>query len=193
MARWIREAYGFENMEVIPNASDNDLVDTLENDWELPDWARGKQLALYTGTLGLIDDCSQILDVAQITQAQNINDLEYVLIGDGKERLELENKMRSLNLRHVHFLGSMPKKELIEREQCGINVPVNDPAAMADAVVRLAHGNGLRAKLGANAKRVAIEQFDRSALAQKLRLVLLKVARHTGAEECRVDRNNALG
>jgi glycosyltransferase involved in cell wall biosynthesis len=227
MARWIREAYGFENMEVIPNASDNELVDTLENGWELPGWARGKQLALYTGTLGLIDDCSQILAVARITQEQNINDLEYVLIGDGKERLQLENKMRTLNLRHVHFLGLLPKKEvmrwlktsccglftvkdkpflstaspnklfdafaagvpvvqatqgwikeLIEREQCGITVPMNDPAAMADAVVRLARGNGLRGRLGANAKRVAIEQFDRSALAQRMRGVLLRAARH---------------
>jgi glycosyltransferase involved in cell wall biosynthesis len=227
MARWIREAYGFENMEVIPNASDNELVDTLENGWELPGWARGKQLALYTGTLGLIDDCSQILAVARITQEQNINDLEYVLIGDGKERLQLENKMRTLNLRHVHFLGLLPKKEvmrwlktsccalftvkdkpflstaspnklfdafaagvpvvqatqgwikeLIEREQCGITVPMNDPAAMADAVVRLARGNGLRGRLGANAKRVAIEQVDRSALAQRMRGVLVRAARH---------------
>jgi len=243
MARWIREAYGFENMEVIPNASDNDLVDTLEDGLELPDWARGKQLALYTGTLGLIDDCSQILDVAQITQEQNVNDLEYVLIGDGKERLQLENKMRTLNLRNVHFLGLLPKeevmrwlkaaccalftvkdkpflstaspnkvfdafaagvpvvqatqgwiKELIEREQCGINVPRNDPSAMADAVVLLAHGNGLRRRLGANAKRVAIEQFDRSVLAQKMRLLLLKVARHRRAGEYRVgDRKDALG
>src|SRR5215471_18829826 len=48
MASWIRDTYGFTNTEVIPNASDNELVASLTDNLDLPDWARGKQLALYT-------------------------------------------------------------------------------------------------------------------------------------------------
>src|SRR5262249_3317346 len=79
MAQLIHCTNASVNLEVIPNASDNELVDSINGDIELPDWARGKRLALYTGTLGLIDDCGQILDVASITQKQGVADLEYVL------------------------------------------------------------------------------------------------------------------
>ncbi|MCM3874367.1 MAG: glycosyltransferase family 4 protein [Pyrinomonadaceae bacterium] len=225
MAEWIRKTYGFDNIEVIPNASDNELVESIKDGIELPEWAQGKQLALYTGTLGLIDDCGQILEVAAVTQQQGIDDLEYVLIGDGKERKELEEKLRTMELRNVHFLGPLPKqdvmrwlkasccalftvkdvpflataspnkvfdafaagtpvvqatkgwiKDLLEREQCGMNVPPNDPEAMASAVLQLAHGNGFRTRLAANAQRVAREQFDRSILAEKMRTILLAAA-----------------
>jgi glycosyltransferase involved in cell wall biosynthesis len=225
MAQWIRQTYSFDNLEVIPNASDNELVDGIQDEVELPEWARGKHLALYTGTLGLIDDCGQILEVASITQRQDIRDVEYVLIGDGKERRQLEEKLRALDLRNVHFLGLLPKedvmrwlkvsccalftvkdvpflstaspnkvfdafaagvpivqatqgwiKDLLEREQCGITVPANDPAAMANAVLQLAQGNGFRSRLAANAFRVARDQFDRSMLAERMRRVLSEAA-----------------
>jgi glycosyltransferase involved in cell wall biosynthesis len=113
MAEWIRQTYGFDNMEVIPNASDNEMVEGIRSSVDLPEWARGKRLAVYTGTLGLIDDCGQILEVARVTQQQGIKDLEYVLIGDGKERPLLEEKMRAMELRNVHFLGLLPKEDVM--------------------------------------------------------------------------------
>lgn len=225
MADWIKKSYGFKHIDVIPNASDNELADRVPDFTELPEWARGKQLAMYTGTLGLIDDCGQILDVAQVIQKRAINDLEFVIIGDGKERAQLEEKMGHLKLTNVHFLGLMSKegvirwlsmascalftvknlpflataspnkvfdafacgvpvvqatqgwiKDLLMREQCGITVPANDPEAMADAVLQLAHGNGLRTKLADNARRVARDTFDRSLLAGKMRTILAQAA-----------------
>ncbi|HWP44273.1 MAG TPA: glycosyltransferase family 4 protein [Blastocatellia bacterium] len=113
MADWIRKTYGFDHIDVIPNASDNDLVRSIEGALELPAWARGKRLVLYTGTLGLIDDCGQMLDVAHIIERRGIHDIEFVLIGDGKERPQLEEKARSLGLSHVHFLGLMPKEAVM--------------------------------------------------------------------------------
>jgi glycosyltransferase involved in cell wall biosynthesis len=221
MADWIRQAYGFNNLEVIPNASDNEMVAEIGNGFELPEWARGKQLALYTGTLGLIDDCAQILEVAGVTRRREIQDIEFVLIGDGKERAQLEQKRRDMKLHNVHFLGSMQKpdvmrwlraaccalftvkdvpflataspnkvfdalatgtpviqatqgwiKELLEKGDCGITVPPNNAEAMADAVLKLARGNGLRSRLAANAQRQAREQFDRGLLAERMRKVM---------------------
>lgn len=114
MADWIRQRYDCRHVEVVPNASDNELVDGLEGvATELPPWAEGKQLILYTGTLGLIDDCAQILDVARAIERRGVSDLEFVIIGDGKERAELEEKARSWGLSHVHFLGLMPKESVM--------------------------------------------------------------------------------
>jgi glycosyltransferase involved in cell wall biosynthesis len=113
MADEIRARYGFQHIEVIPNASDNELVDSIEDAIDLPEWARGKHLAIYAGALGLIDDCGQILDVAKILQNRGIGDVEFVIVGSGKERAELEEKAQRLQLEHLHFLGPKPKAEVV--------------------------------------------------------------------------------
>jgi glycosyltransferase involved in cell wall biosynthesis len=114
MADWIRQRYGCRHLEVVPNASDNELVDSLAGSpAELPGWAVGKHLVLYTGTLGLIDDCAQILDVARVVESRGLGDIEFVIIGDGKERAELEERARTLKLSHLRFLGLMPKENVM--------------------------------------------------------------------------------
>jgi glycosyltransferase involved in cell wall biosynthesis len=46
----------------------------------------------------------------------------------------------------------------------GIVVPPEDPAAFADAIVRLSANDGLRETLGRHARRIALERFDVSAM-----------------------------
>jgi glycosyltransferase involved in cell wall biosynthesis len=67
-------------------------------------------------------------------------------------------------------------KELLEREQCGITVPAEDPGALASAVLRVARDSELRAKLAKNASRVARELFDRDLLAARMRRILAEAA-----------------
>jgi glycosyltransferase involved in cell wall biosynthesis len=109
MAQWIHEAHGLKDVIVIPNASDNELVASLDDSVQLPEWTNGKKLVLYTGTLGLIDDCSQILDVARIVGERNESDVDFIIIGDGKERPQLEARRAELVLKNVRFLGLLPK------------------------------------------------------------------------------------
>jgi glycosyltransferase involved in cell wall biosynthesis len=59
-------------------------------------------------------------------------------------------------------------KELFEEEACGFTVPIGDTAEMADAVEALVGSSELRHRMGANAKRLAREQFGRSILASTL-------------------------
>ena len=225
MADWIRNTYGFQHLEVVPNAADNEFVDKLNGALELPAWAKGKQLVLYAGTLGVVNDCGQLLQMAEVFRSQGANDLEIVIIGDGKERLLLEKRKEELNLAHVHFLGTMLKedvtrwlkvsccslvvlqdfpflatsspnklfdtfaagvpvvqttqgwiKRLLEREQCGLTVPANNPKAMASAVLQLAHNDQLRSALAVNARRVAVKLFDRDLLAEKMHQILVRAA-----------------
>ena len=113
-AEWIRGRHGVKKLAVIPNACDNQLVDEIEGPVELPPWAKDKQLVLYTGSLGLIDDCSQLLDLAQVLQHRGRTDFEVVIIGDGKERRLLEEKAAHLRLANVHFLGPKSKHRVME-------------------------------------------------------------------------------
>jgi glycosyltransferase involved in cell wall biosynthesis len=237
MAQWIGREHGIDKLEVVPNASDNELIERLDGNWQLPAWALEKKLALYTGTLGLIDDCGQLLELARVLQQCEAHDIEIGVIGDGKERAMLEKKARAEQLLNIHFLGLMSKedvmrwlklascsllvvkdvpflataspnklfdafaagvpvvqstqgwmKNLLDREQCGITTPPNNPEAMARAVMQLARDVQFRELLATNARRVARDLFDRSLLAGKMREVLasavqVKVANPIAVEQ----------
>jgi glycosyltransferase involved in cell wall biosynthesis len=221
MADWIRKNHAVQNVDVVPNASDNELFGNPKMNGPLPAWTQGKKLALYTGTIGLMDDCRQIVLMAERLQARGVNGIEVVLLGDGKERAELEGYAQLAGLKNIHFPGMVTKKEvatwlrrascallafravpcmdtvspnkmfdafaagipvvqatqgwikdLLDREQCGLTVASGDPAALAEAVRRVAQDEGLRTKLAANAGRVALELFDRDVLAAKMRQAL---------------------
>ncbi len=68
--------------------------------------------------------------------------------------------------------------KLFEKEQCGLNVPPDDPQSFAAAMLRLATEDKLRAELAINAKRVAQTQFNRDLLATRYLALLQKV--HAG-------------
>ncbi len=124
MAAWIRSRYGVEHIEVVPNPSDNGAAASA-SDLVTPDWAKGKKLVLYTGTVGLIDDCRQILDMAQVLREQAVRDVEVVVIGDGKERKALEAQANELGLDRVHFLGLLSKNAVrawLKRADCALFV-----------------------------------------------------------------------
>lgn len=113
-AAWIQRVDPQVKTAVIPNASDNQLIEQVGRMDRLPEWARDKQLVLYTGTLGLIDDCAQILDAANIVQRCGRSDICFVIIGDGKERTELDSKAAAFGLTNTHFLGLRSKKEVMQ-------------------------------------------------------------------------------
>lgn len=56
---------------------------------------------------------------------------------------------------------------IVEDGPSGIAVPPDDPAALAAALARLAHDPGLRARLGAAARRQAVQRWDRRLLAAR--------------------------
>lgn len=58
-------------------------------------------------------------------------------------------------------------KELIEKENCGINVSPNNPKELADAILKIADDKILHEKLSANAERVAKTLFNGDLLANQ--------------------------
>jgi glycosyltransferase involved in cell wall biosynthesis len=65
---------------------------------------------------------------------------------------------------------------LIGEHKCGIAVPPNDPAALADALERLAEKPDERQRMGQAARRLAESEFDRSSLAARWIQVIEGVA-----------------
>lgn len=55
--------------------------------------------------------------------------------------------------------------DVIARNDCGVVVPPGDPDAFASALESLADSSAVRARMGANARRLAEEEFNREMLA----------------------------
>ncbi len=215
-AEHVRRVLPGKDILVIPNASDNDLKARVAGRrLEMPEALQGKTLALYTGTLGLMDGCAQIVEAARVLQERGREDIAVVMIGSGNEQEALQELAGRYDLENLHFLGLIPKEEvvlwleraraafytikavpvlntgspnkmfdafalgvpliqnsdgwiweLVEEEGCGLNVPLGDAAAMADAVERLTDDDKLYAACAANALRLARTRFDRGKLAR---------------------------
>jgi len=112
MSDWIRQNYGYQNIEVIPNASDNELFGSAASDNGSTVHANGKKLVLYTGSIGAMNDCWQIVKMAECLQSRKDDCIDVVLIGDGKDRRELEEYVHQTQLGNVRFLGNLPKKDV---------------------------------------------------------------------------------
>ncbi|MCC7087358.1 MAG: glycosyltransferase family 4 protein [Pirellulales bacterium] len=69
-----------------------------------------KFVVLYAGALGVANDLTTVIDAASLLSHRP--EVQFVFVGDGKERINLESKCRSLGLRNVSFTGAYPKKQM---------------------------------------------------------------------------------
>ncbi len=104
-ARWV---------ELIPNGANPEMFDP---DCTGSDFRRAHQLdgafvALYAGAHGLSNDLGVILECA----AKLIDHpaIKFVLVGDGKEKKNLQTQAARLGLRNVLFVPPVPKTEIAQ-------------------------------------------------------------------------------
>jgi len=69
-----------------------------------------KFVVLYAGALGAANDIYTILRAAD--RLRNESKISFVLFGDGKERVNIEQEVRRKNLGNVLLAGVYPKKEM---------------------------------------------------------------------------------
>ena len=97
---------------VIPNASDSSFyVTPHENPRVYPEFLSGMDIILYAGSLGLMDDCMQIINAAKLLKKRPI---AIVFAGDGAEKEILEREVKRFNLTNVYFTGLLPKTDIIK-------------------------------------------------------------------------------
>jgi lipopolysaccharide/colanic/teichoic acid biosynthesis glycosyltransferase len=76
-------------------------------------WAlQNKFVVTYTGAIGMANDLGVLLNAAN--RLREYQDIVFLIVGDGKERANLEALARQLDLQNVVFTGTVSKAEVAE-------------------------------------------------------------------------------
>ncbi|HMV96084.1 MAG TPA: glycosyltransferase family 4 protein [Anaerolineales bacterium] len=103
---------GAKRVELIPNGADPSMFDPNNDGME---FRRSNQLmdkfvVLYAGAHGMSNDLEVVLDAAALLVDRN--EIQLVLLGDGKEKPALMARAQKMDLKNVTFLPSVPKTEM---------------------------------------------------------------------------------
>lgn len=73
-----------------------------------------KFVCSYSGTIGMACGLRVVLDAARILKHRGMDDIVFMLIGDGASRKELEGEALEMRLDNVIFTGRQPKEMMPE-------------------------------------------------------------------------------
>lgn len=105
----LRKGLPEKKITLIPNGVEPGMFDpqadgrNIKEQFKLSD----KFIVTYAGALGLANDVGTILRAAELLRGDH--DIHFLLVGDGKERANLETEARNLQLSNVTFAGAQPK------------------------------------------------------------------------------------
>ncbi|MHC1740739.1 MAG: glycosyltransferase family 4 protein [Anaerolineaceae bacterium] len=105
---------GGKNIALVPNGVDPDMFDPSDTGQAFRDEHHfgSSFIVLYAGAHGISNDLEVVLSAAMLTQDTAL--IQYVFVGDGKEKQNLIHKAQELNLANVHFFASVPKQQMHE-------------------------------------------------------------------------------
>jgi glycosyltransferase involved in cell wall biosynthesis len=101
-----------DKITFVPNGVDPTMFDpntdgqAIRQEFDLD----GQFVVTYAGALGMANDIDTILHAANDLQTRE--DIHFLLVGDGKERSNLEKLAQELNLKNLTFVGAKPKSEM---------------------------------------------------------------------------------
>lgn len=106
-----------EKITVVPNSSDLDLfspdIDGSEFRAKL---GLGRRFALvYFGTMGPANGLDFVLDAAAVLKRRKVDDIVFVLHGDGRERPRLEACVAAEGLDNIVFSKPIPEKAAVAK------------------------------------------------------------------------------
>ncbi|WP_166253965.1 glycosyltransferase family 4 protein [Marinobacter salicampi] len=203
---------GFSMDEVRMNIPLNDRADG-----QLP---QNKFLIGYTGTLGFANALNTLINAAD--RLRDHPDIAFILVGNGKEKPELQELVDGKRLGNVYFVDSIPKVEVpsmlsrfnacyigwlndplyrfgiganklpeylysgkpiihafsgacdpVGEANAGLQIAAEDDKQLADAVLKLYRSTPEeRAVMGANGRKLALDQYEYRQLAEKLSKIL---------------------
>lgn len=98
-----------ERISYIPNASDVASSDGRSRDDLRAHYGFRRRTAVYAGAHGPANGLEQLLE----SVSTMVNDpIDYVLVGDGVSKPELEKRAQELGLGNVRFMAPIPKTEI---------------------------------------------------------------------------------
>lgn len=104
-ARWV---------ELIPNGAAPEMFDPQADgrDYRAMNGLDSKFVVLYAGAHGMSNDLCVMLQAAE--QMRGEAQVQFVFVGDGKEKANLQKQAASLGLENVSFLPPVPKEKMSE-------------------------------------------------------------------------------
>ncbi len=112
--RLVEKGVADERIEVIMNGVDRELFEPRPPDGELKRryGLEGKFVCGYTGTLGMACGLEVALEAAEKLKASGVDDIAFLLVGDGASRKDLDARAKERGLDNVVFTGRQPKERM---------------------------------------------------------------------------------
>ncbi|MFH2038139.1 MAG: glycosyltransferase family 4 protein, partial [Chloroflexota bacterium] len=103
---------GARHVELVPNGADPAMFDPLDRGETFRNLhhLNDKYVVLYAGAHGMSNDLGVLLESAHLLS--DLPGIQIVLLGDGKEKANLQAQAAALNLSNVSFIASVPKDEI---------------------------------------------------------------------------------
>jgi glycosyltransferase involved in cell wall biosynthesis len=105
-------ARGAKKVELIPNGAEPEMFDPQADGcaFRESNGLNGSFLVIYAGAHGLSNDLNVILQSAYLLRDDP--GIEFILVGDGKEKVHLQSQANELKLENVRFLPPVPKDQM---------------------------------------------------------------------------------
>jgi glycosyltransferase involved in cell wall biosynthesis len=105
---------GAKWVHLIPNGVDVSMFDpkATGEPFREAHGLKDRFVVIYAGAHGLSNDLEIILHAADSLRENGM--IQFVLVGDGKEKHRLEAQTKDLQLEHVHFHPPVPKRDMPE-------------------------------------------------------------------------------
>jgi glycosyltransferase involved in cell wall biosynthesis len=110
----VEKGVPFAKISFIANGVDPEMFDPAARGERLrAQWGAGDRFVVtYAGAMGLANDLVTVLRAAALLRDEP--HIQFWLVGDGKERANLEAEAKKLSLPNVTFAGTRPKNEMGE-------------------------------------------------------------------------------
>ncbi|MCR9199798.1 MAG: glycosyltransferase family 4 protein [Planctomycetaceae bacterium] len=101
-----------QHIRIVPNWADTESIQPVDeaNRFTEKFQLQGKFVAMYSGNLGLTQRLEQFVEAASLLRDEP--DIEFVFVGRGARRPELERQVTELQLNNVMFCDYQPLEEL---------------------------------------------------------------------------------
>ena len=116
---------GARCVELVPNGADPEMFNPFDFGMKFrrTHQFKNKFVVVYAGAHGMSNDLDVVLDAAKLLETDH--EIQIVLLGDGKEKANLQARAAEMGLKNVLFLPPVPKNE------------VSDALAGADACIAI--------------------------------------------------------
>ncbi len=113
---------GAKRVELVPNGADAGMFDPAKKGASFREthFLKSKFVVLYAGAHGISNDLGVVLEAAKRLQKELVPSkgtgtsasIQIVLLGDGKEKLNLQVQAAEMGLKNLSFISSVPKSEM---------------------------------------------------------------------------------